>query len=157
LTAPYEGWGIGVLRNTVFLQDNMNNHPVSWQITGPSFGSEISAALDARYSQNAFLSKCWDPNVGHWMRISPYYQWGRNVYAGIVSNYWGTTSTTLIDAAITDFNDDFNRAHVVYAPFLTVPAQSTFPFVAGVSLATVGGANVSIVGSEPVIFTVTYK
>jgi len=122
------------------------------------------AAQTSRFTHNAFLSKYWDPNVNHWMRFYPYYQWGRDRYVGIARNYWGTTSTTLIDAAIIDFNDDFNKAHIVYQPILSSPAETTYPFVWKVELSTVGQSGMSalngptpLVSAEPVTFTVTFN
>lgn len=98
------------------------------------------------------------------MRISPYYQWGRDKYVGLTNNYWGTTSSTLIDAAIIDFNDDFNKAHIVYQPILTTPVTTTYPFVVDVLLSTSSYTNASalhgptpIVGAETVTFTVKFN
>lgn len=115
------------------------------------------ASVSTVHVRNAFLSKYWDPDVNHWMRVSPYYQRGRNWYMGIANNYWGTTSTTLIDAAITDFNDDFNKAHIVYQPILTTPVTTTYPFVVDVTLSTASDPDASIVGAETVTFTVTFN
>ena len=124
---------------------------------------ELSADSTA-HVHNAFLNKYWDPDVSHWMRILPYHQRGRNWYMGISDNYWGTTSTTLIDAAILDYNDDFNDAHIVYEPILAPPATTTYPFVVNVTLSTASYSNRSalhgptpVVGAESVTFIVTFN
>lgn len=86
------------------------------------------------------------------------------MYYGIANNYWSTTSTTLIEATIKDFNDDFNLPHVVYQPILTTPVTSTYPFVVDVFLSTASQSGMSalhgptpIVGVEAVTFTVTFN
>ena len=150
--------------DSVFLQDNQNDHPIHWQVEQYPYGSESEARDDDHFRKNAFLSKYWDLDLNHWMRISPYYQWGRDKYIGLTNNYWGTASTTLIDAAIIDFNDDFNKAHIVYQPILTTPVTTTYPFVVDVTLSTASYSGVSalhgptpIVGAEPVTFTVKFN
>jgi hypothetical protein len=157
------GYGTETIRNTVFLQDNQQNLMTTLMLgMMPHYTNAVVAATDDRIRNNAFLSKMWDPNLQHWMRVTVDKTWccdpnERYWYYGAASNFWGTTSTTLIDAAITDFNDDFNKSHLVYAPFLEVPAESTFPFVVDVRLATASGTNVSIVGAELVTFSATYN
>ena len=56
---------------------------------------------------NAFLNNWWKPDPSEWLRIVtiPYYGRGEVFY--LTDNYWGTTSETLINAAIYDQNDDF--------------------------------------------------
>jgi len=157
-------YGVSQVVNSVFLQDNVNDRPATWEIVDRSFGSSEEAVAGSPHRNNAFLSKYWDPNVNHWMRITPNYYWSRDRYVGIANNYWGTTSTTLIDAAIIDYNDDFNKAHVVYQPILTTPVTTTYPFVVDVVLSTAGQPGMSalngptpIVGAETVTFTVTFN
>ena len=116
-----------------------------------------AAAASTTNKNNAFLSKYWDPNVNHWMRVFPPYQQPRTNYYGIAGNYWGTLSTVLIDAAISDFNDDIGKGNVVYQPILTTPPTTTFPFVVDVALTNNAGQRVSRVGAETVTFTVTYN
>jgi hypothetical protein len=167
------GWGshFGVTNptmwNTVFLQDNENDLPmeVNFRCGSPHcFDTEQSAISGTLDTGNAILSKYWDPDFSHWMRIYMHWSNGRNSYVGFVHNYWGTTSTTLIDTAIYDFNDDFNEGHLVYQPILTTPVTTTYPFVVDVLLSTVGQAGMSalhgptpIVGAKTVTFTVTFN
>jgi len=98
------------------------------------------------------------------MRIEPFPGISRDYYFGLTLNYWGTTSSTLIDALIHDFNDDFNIAHILYQPILITPTTTTYPFVWDVTLATASQSSMSalhgptpIVGAEPVTFTVTFN
>ena len=163
----YGGYSI---HDTVFLQDNPNNRTMTLSVgMRPHYQTEEQARGDDLIRNNAFLSKYWDPDSNHWMRLTTDKTWccagdERTWYYGVTRNYWGTTSTTLIDAAIFDFNDDFNKAHIVYQPILTTPATTTYPFVVDVFLSTEEYANASalhgptpIVGAEPVTFTVTFN
>lgn len=104
---------------------------------------------------NAFLSKYWDPDVSHWMKIES--QPGRSTLLGINGNYWGTTSRTLIDATIFDFYDDFNRAEILYEPILETPAETTYPFAWKVLVGGVSAEQVPTVGSGALTFTVFFN
>ncbi len=122
------------------------------------------AAEMTRSRYNAFLSPYWDPDMNHWMRIQFSWYVCRPAYVGLAYNYWGTSSTALIDAVVHDFNDDFNLGRLVYQPILTIPATTTYPFVVDVLLSTAGQSAMSalhgptpIVGAETVTFTVTFN
>ncbi len=113
-----------------------------------------------QFKNNAVLNRWWDPDISHWMQ---FYSWERgdssytrdNIYY-LSDNYWTTTSSVLLDAAIVDFNDNFNKAEIVYTPVLTSPPESAYPFVTGVVL-TQGGENTTSVGPGSVTFTVTFN
>lgn len=92
------------------------------------FYNETDAASDMHISDNAFLSRYWNPNTATWIRFTPA-SWRGGSYFSMAHNSWGTTSTILIDAAILDYVDDFNLPRIVYQPILTTPAESTYPFV----------------------------
>ena len=47
----------------------------------------------------------------------------------ISGNFWGGAGDALVDIAITDFSDDFNKARVKYKPTLTTGAETAYPFV----------------------------
>lgn len=146
--------------NSVFLQDNQNNSPGKGLIHSQTpYSDKNSAEASTSITNNAFLSKYWDPNIAHWMRISANTgnSYFRGQYFGLANNYWGTTSTTHIDAAIDDIKDNFNSATIVYEPILTVPSESTYPFVANLQLSTLAGTNASVFGIEPMVVTVTYN
>jgi len=150
----------GTIHNSVFIQENTSNLAAMKlrfdSVSGQHiFGTPEEAAQSTFIAGNAFLSKLWDPNPWHWMQIQA--NVARNNYVGLVSNFWGTTSTIIIDAAIDDYHDDFNKAHVVYQPILTAPITTTYPFVWDVVLSTAGNPDITIVGAEPVTFTVKFN
>ena len=51
----------------------------------------------------------------------------------------------------------FNLPTIAYKPYLSTPSPSTYPFVVDVNLSIQGDADTTIVGSEPVTFTVTFN
>lgn len=112
---------------------------------GPSIG----------FKNNAILNVWWDPNINHWMRF--FMNDPRDWVRYLNGNWWGTTNTTLIDAAIQDYNDDFNKGLYVYQPILTTPPETAYPFVTDVILSTSALANATVVGAEPVTFTVKFN
>jgi len=155
----------GTIKNSVFLQNHRENIKVilliprwlPWLYDNPN-----DASSDSPITKNAFLSKYWDPDINHWMRFVS--SFSRDRYAGLARNYWGTTSSEIVDASIYDNNDNFNVGTVVYQPLLTTPVTTTYPFVVDVLLSTASYTNVSalhgptpIVGAEPVTFTVTFN
>jgi subtilisin family serine protease len=115
----------------------------------------LNDGLDNDFTSNAILNVWWDPDINHWMRF--YMDQPRDYVRYLTNNYWGTTATTLIDAAIQDFSDDFNLGQYVYQPVLTTPVTTTYPFVVDVALSTASNPRTSIVGAEPVTFTVTFN
>lgn len=110
---------------------------------------------DVRY--NAFLSKYWDPNVTHWMRIRTLNTAPRRTYSAMYENYWGTATTALINHAILDYYDNFVSSEVDYAPPATNGYTTTYPFAQGI---TVNGLNmeaVPVLESGRADFTVTFS
>lgn len=121
-----------------------------------------------RFRHNAILNLWYDPDISRWMRFYSWSQYsssyGREWTYYLNDNYWATTSTELIDAAIHDFNDDFNKPKIDYAPILTTPVTTIYPFAVDVTLSTVSYSDMSalrgptpIVGAEMVTFTVTFN
>jgi hypothetical protein len=105
---------------------------------------------------NAFLSKCWDPNVAHWMRIMAHEN-VPNTYSAMYDNYWGTASTDLINHLIIDYYDNFTSSHIDYSPPPTNGFASTYPFAQAV---IVNGSNLESVPtleSGRADFTVTFN
>jgi len=102
---------------------------------------------------NAFLSKYWDPNVNTWMRVRG--QSGN--YSAMNFNYWGTTSTTLIDHMIVDYNDNFGSARVDYKPAPAHGYTTTYPFVEQVLINGTPAETVPKFGTERADFTVTFN
>ncbi|MCX6873147.1 MAG: S8 family serine peptidase [Verrucomicrobia bacterium] len=102
---------------------------------------------------NAFLSKYWDPNVNTWMRVRG--QSGN--YSAMNFNYWGTTSTTLIDHMIVDYYDNFGSPRVDYKPAPAHGYTTTYPFVEQVLINGVPAESVPKLGTERADFTVTFN
>lgn len=71
----------------------------------------INSGALSTIKNNAILNLWWDPNVDHWMRFTSNDIDGGKRY--LAQNYWGTTSDTLIEKAIIDFND-FRNKHSCY-------------------------------------------
>jgi subtilisin family serine protease len=111
------------------------------------------------FHSNAILNVWSDPDSSHWMRFYAVSPWTdpRNWSFYLTNNYWGTTSTTLIDSAIHDYNDDFNLPRIPYQPILTTPPEDAYPFVVDVVLSVEGNPRATTVGAEPVTFTVTFN
>jgi hypothetical protein len=124
---------------------------------------EIEQALDqfiadgylGTFDDNAILNEWWNPNLRYWMRF--FGVDNRDIQYYIPRNYWGTTSRTLIDAAIYDYEDVFNLGKIVYEPILEEPPESAYPFVADVVLSTDTEQGTTEVSAEDVTFTVTFN
>ena len=121
----------------------------------------IRPRMGGDMTHNAFLSKYWDPNVNTWMHIrasggdSPTMSF--NYFASMNFNYWGTTSTTLIDHMIVDYNDNFNSAHVDYAPVQAHGYAATYPFVEQVLINGIPAESVPKFGTERADFKLTFN
>ena len=118
-------------------------------------GQIIAEGSFNTFNNNAFLNVWWDPDIDHWMRFDV--SAGRGYWRYLTNNWWGTTNTTLIDAAIEDYNDDFNKGRYIYQPMLTQGPESAYPFVADVTISTASEPDATIVGAEPVTFTITFN
>ncbi|ABK18594.1 fervidolysin. Serine peptidase. MEROPS family S08A [Syntrophobacter fumaroxidans MPOB] len=148
-----------LLINSTFIQNNTENRVWGLYWYGCNedcYQTELEASVNSRHINNAFLSKYWDPNINHWMRTS-FQLVSEDKFVAMANNYWGTTSTTLIDAAIKDLNDVFGIGTLVYQPILTTPATTTYPFVVDITLSTAGNPDASVVGAEAVTFNVTFN
>ena len=113
------------------------------------------------FRNNAILNVWWDPNVARWMRFVAEHFWPdipdpRNWRFYISDNFWGTTSHTLIQAAIRDRDDDVNLPDFIHDPILTTAPETAYPFVVGVQTGG-GGVPTDRVGSGPIAFTVTFN
>ena len=97
------------------------------------------------FNQNAILNVWRDPDPLHWLRFI-----ARNIEgdirrgdptSNISYNFWGGAGDELIETAITDYQDDFNRIAVNYKPKLDVGSVSatTYPFVTHVDVTDADG------------------
>ncbi|MGB4978155.1 MAG: S8 family serine peptidase [Anaerolineae bacterium] len=107
------------------------------------------------FRTNAILNVWWDPDVSIWLRFHSSRLRGSLDF--VTDNYWGTTSTTLIDTTIHDYYDDFNLGILKYQPILTEPPETAYPFVASIVLSTAAEPDTLVVGAEVVTFTVTFN
>ncbi len=103
---------------------------------------------------NAILNEWVRQDPRYWLWVMTDLNGPRNTM--IANNYWGTSSTTLIDSAIMDYQDDALRKKVIYQPILTTPPETTYPFVAQVDISQ-GGHATSILGPGEATFTATFN
>ncbi len=84
------------------------------------------------FYNNAILNTWYDLDPMHWATIEgPNGDTSRrwDYTMDISGNFWGGAGDALVDIAITDFSDDFNKARVKYKPTLTTGAETAYPFV----------------------------
>jgi hypothetical protein len=117
-------------------------------------GGYLSGYLNG-VCNNAILNMWWDPDVNHWMRF--YSIGGRDTNNYLNNNYWGTTSKFLIDKAIVDYNDDFNRAKIVYDPILSTPPETAYPFVSDLYVSTPIEERTVKVGADTITVNVLFN
>ena len=84
------------------------------------------------FYNNAILNTWHDLDPMHWATIEApggdiSRRWDYTM--DISGNFWGGAGDALVDIAITDFSDDFNKARVKYKPTLTTGAETAYPFV----------------------------
>ncbi|MCP4709214.1 MAG: S8 family serine peptidase, partial [Planctomycetes bacterium] len=151
-----DSWNAFILRLPGVLTMNDLNTPVdNGDLLAYVVEHQDPGSLD-HVLYNAFLSTYWDPMLDHWMRIigQP------NKYEGycyLQENFWGTDSTTLIDHAIWDYNDDFTSARVQYGTPPEHGYPSTYPFVERIIINDTDTETVPIFGAEPVNFKVIFN
>ena len=106
-------------------------------------------------TENALLSKYWDPNINHWMRV--FAPAGTDGYVDLKDNYLGTASTTLIDHMIVDYYDNFVTAPVDYGVPSIHGSESAYPFVESVHVDGVSAVQVPMIGAGPATFDITFN
>ena len=132
--------------NNVFLR----NFRVGDSLSSFYFAGYIN--VDSGFRNNAILNWLWNPNIYMWLRVYPS---GNPSHAE--SNFWGTTSLSLIDLIIKDYNDDFNMGRLLYEPILETAPEAAYPFVSGVMLSAGTRTNVTVAGAEPLTLIVTFN
>ena len=105
---------------------------------------------------NAFLSRYWDPNVGHWMHVNGQYD-RADFFSAMHHNYWGTDTEALIDHAIVDYYDNFTRSRVEYKPAPEHGFESTYPFVESLAIDGMPVEAVPEIGAGPAVFEITFN
>ena len=102
---------------------------------------------------NAFLNNWSIMNPDYWLRLIMAESSGTVV--SVANNFWGTESSTLIEASIFDFNNNFNLGIIDYQPILIEAPVAAYPFVVNVEVDADGVTNE--VGAEEVTFTVRFN
>lgn len=167
---PYDGTPAGQWRELRY-EPTYPRNPYLLEVPGALTQADLDAARAefvsndflrqvpyTTFQNNAILNVWWDPDPTHWLRFrvdgTPFARDGR---FQIANNYWGTTSPTLIRAAIWDHEDDFNLGRCLWEPVLSEQPTNCYPFVAGITLSSGTGINLTMVGAEAVTFTVSFN
>jgi hypothetical protein len=132
------------------------------KLPGGTTVEDIEAARQAEmgsndfgsFQRNAFLNDWLSLDTNLFMKFIATAQ--RNYIIPLAGNFWGTQSASLIDAAIFDFNDDFNLALIQYQPVLAVAAAETYPFVSSVQIANEDGPTDEL-GLGQAWFTISFN
>jgi hypothetical protein len=72
-------------------------------------------------------------------------------------NYWGTTSSNLIRAAIYEVYDNFNKGLAIIDPILSNPPAACYPFVSDVRIRNAAGNIATVFGPERISFEVEFN
>ena len=104
-------------------------------------------ASNQQLKNNALLIPTWDPEVRHLMQFQG--PWSiRSDWLSIANNYWGGGSSGIsdhvIEAMITDFEEDFNKGKIVYKPKQTTSPENAYPHVVDIKLTSAGNDKVSL-------------
>jgi alpha-tubulin suppressor-like RCC1 family protein/subtilisin family serine protease len=115
----------------------------------------INSGTLSTIRDNAILNRWLDPNVENWMRFTS--ENGEENKRFLSGNYWGTTSTELIEKALIHFNDFRNMEEIIYKPILTTAPETAYPFVTDVYVSTESQERATKVGSETIEIHVTFN
>lgn len=107
--------------------------------TSIKYNTITDATASAIYLENCDLLYIRTNNLSA-TGYAVYNNTGNNIDARY--NWWNTTNSSVIDAKIYDFYDDFNKGKVFYRPFLLAPFTETVPPEAPTNL-TANGSNPS--------------
>lgn len=109
-----------------------------------------------RIKRNAFLNQ-WNtyPDKDGWLKFSiPDGQ--PDLY--LTRNYWGGVVKETIHQAISDRSDGlFNAGNIIVEPSLSVPSESTYPFVVDIKLYDAESNERTSFGAETIYAEVTYN
>lgn len=98
------------------------------------------------FFNNAILNVWHDLNPMHWGTVAASdgdtsRRW--DLEMDIRGNFWGGANDALVEIAITDFSDNFNKARVNYQPTLSNASETTYPFVVKAEVLDADGIKVS--------------
>jgi subtilisin family serine protease len=122
-----------------------------------------SADTEKVMSESALLNTWWDPVPTHWGTLqAPAPDTHADLFdvkldaSGI---FWGTTSETLVDFAITAYTRNFNLLPMSYGPLRETAPESAYPFLASLSILDSGGAQAinNSIGAEATTWTLTFN
>ena len=122
--AFFEGWSL----EHNLIQDNADVGMIVGQ-----YGGSVPHATYNTFQDNGMGANGNGISVKH----------QNNININFENNYWGTTSTAVIDAAISDFFDNSNLGLVTYSPMLT-----SAPSVADCDHSNVGYVQPSVVNNS---------
>ncbi len=114
-------------------------------------------AEDTEYTSvnNAILGRNIEPDPQSWLRVIVDWPRERSLY--FPYNYWGTDSAEVIDKIIVDHEDYLEYGKLYYEPYLTEPAESTYPCVADISVFNSNGEKTDKAGLENITVKVTFN
>lgn len=115
----------------------------------------INSGALSTVKNNAILNRWWDPNVDHWMRFTS--ETGEQNKRMLSGNYWGTTSTELIEKSLIHFNDFRNMEEIIFQPILTDAPETAYPFVNDVYVSTDTQDRATKVGAENINIHVKFN
>lgn len=114
------------------------------------------------FFNNAILNTWFNLNPSHWGTVASYdgdpsRRW--DPVMDIRENFWGGASDALVEIAITDFSDDFNKARVKFKPTMSVASEATYPFVVKAEVLNANGTEVSDnrFGAQESIWRITFN
>jgi subtilisin family serine protease len=160
---PAEGPGLGRLLRWPWMRTTENrDSPIALRLP-PTIGAlDFNVARQALIDAGDFGGFSGNAILNDWLSLDSQLLMDvvtdrpRNYVMPIAGNYWGTQSTTLIEAALRDFNDDFNLARIQYQPILTTPPEAAYPFVSNIVIADASGPT-GQVGAEDITITVQFN
>ena len=122
-----------------------------------------SASSQKVMSESAVLNTWWDPVPARWGTMQAPAPLGHadlfDVKLDASGIYWGTTSETLVDFAITAYTRNFNLLPMSYGPLSETAPESAYPFLAALSILDSGGAQAinNSIGAEATTWTLTFN
>jgi len=124
------------------------------------FSAEGPNAIQAeKFENNAFLDKYHSNNSKNLFKLAYFHLKPYELMSkfDLSNNYWGTSSSKIIDSIINDYTDDFDLQKIPYTPILNVAPELAYPFVSDVLLSDAIGRPITVVGAESVTFSVTFN
>ena len=146
-------------KNNAVLNNARHNSANTWFQSYFSFENYGTCAQQtAQFSNNAILERYTNPDPNTWASFR-YQNYGSTPKTDfcLPNNYWGTTSTAIIDALIWDYNNDFSLGKIIYQPILATAPETAYPFVFNVALSKSDGLPTTTVGAGLTTFTVTFN